>query len=779
MRSSGTLRQVVSFLLLGVFAACGSSSDEDAAGVDGAGGAAGSGGGPVCTTCTPAGPSVVTLPSPAGATVWTATTMDKILREAELPTQTGDALAMYAARNEHEPLQIVLRSAAASKATLSLSAFTGPSSAITRVSLHRVEYVHVAQPSDASSIPSGEIPDPLVPIDLGAEESLPAGKNQPYWLTVYVPEDAKAGDYTATLTVTVDGKSSAIPIKLHVYDFVLPKKIGFDGNWNASFSALGGDKSLEAVRALKDFFHEHRLVPSGVAWPAGLNYNGGIDYDCASGSFKDGTGPYDFAQLGPTYIDGKGWDGAGFPSFEVMQFVNNATPRPAEFCGVPRGPGHEGTDAYNAAWSKLLAAIDAYVVAHGWQDKAYYYVQNEPQDQADYDTAARLAKLTKAAAPHLRIAVSEEPKKEIAESPLAGGASYDLWWADLSEFEPGYAAQRQAKGEKVWWYFLYGDAPPRFNPITIDHPGIESRVPFWAAWKYRVSGFAYYSVTGWGADPYTNPRPEGTKQNGDGFLLYPPKDGKLVTSIRWELLREGAEDYEYFLLAQKGPAPKTPSDGAQVDTTVLSAVSSTTSYTRDAGALQHLRDQLGLYLEGKADGFPVLSSKPAGAHPRKAYYVNFQDPAGEPKASPLVVSGQTWEKIGWDPYAAAKGYGWSGENVGNPKIMLYQYLADAPVDELQRSVIYDDYGRTDTFAWDIENGKYEVTVSIGWYGKTYAKQRVVVEGKPLFADVATTPAEPYKKASVVVDVADGNVTLEVGQKDEYTMLNWMSIVPVP
>ena len=26
--------------------------------------------------------------------------------------------------------------------------------------------------------------------------------------------------------------------------------------------------------------------------------------------------------------------------------------------------------------------------------------------------------------------------------------------------------------------------------------------------------------------------------------------------------------------------------------------------------------------------------------------------------------------------------------------------------ELERSIIYDDYGRTDTFNWDIENGRY-------------------------------------------------------------------------
>lgn len=69
-------------------------------------------------------------------------------------------------------------------------------------------------------------------------------------------------------------------------------------------------------------------------------------------------------------------------------------------------------------------------------------------------------------------------------------------------------------------------------------------------------------------------------------------------------------------------------------------------------------------------------------------------------------------------------------------------------------------------------------MSIGWHDREYAQQRVVVEGTPLFDSVATTPVEPYRVASVTVDVADGKVTLEAGQTDQYTMLNWMSIVPV-
>ncbi len=770
-------RWVIGLALVG---ACGkgggASATEGTGGEMTAGATEPTGGDPVCTDCTPQGAMTYRLPSPAGAVVWTTTTMDKVLREAAPPDAEGPEILLYAAKGEFEPFQIAVQADADGVVRASLSEFAGPGT-IAPGTLHRVDYVQIAAPSDPGAIVSGQLPDPLVPIGAGSDVAAPGGRNQPLWFTVGVPPDAAAGDYTATLTVDVDGATQDIPVKLHVFDFALPQEIGFDGQWNGSFEALGGSESLEKVQALKDFFHEHRLVPSSVAWPAGLNYDGGIAYDCVSGAFVAEDNAYDFSQLGPKYIDGVGWNGVGFPSFMLMDFVDNSTPRPQQFCGVDRGPDHYGTPEYNAAWSKLLAAIDAYLVAHGWTGKGYYYVQNEPQGPEDHDLAAFLADLTKTAAPNLRIAVSEEPTPAIAENALGKGHSYDLWIADLSHFEPAYAAQRQALGEDVWWYFLYGDLPPHFNPITIDHPGIESRIGHWAAWKYRIRGFAYYSLTGWGGDPYADPRPQGTNQNGDGFLLYPPQGGALVTSIRWELLREGVEDFEYLRLAADGQLPATPDVAAGCDASADSAVSSITSFTRDASALKHLRDELGFYLEGARSGCPLLDSKAPGAHPRAEYDLNFQDPAGEPTADPLVVGGKTWQKIGWDAYDAGKGYGWSGPYIGDPMIMKYQYLADAPVDELQRSVIYNDYGRTDTFNWDIEDGLYTVTVSIGWSGKAYANQRVIVEGTPLFDSVATTDVDPYLVKSVDVTVADGNLTLEVGQMDEYTMLNWVSIVP--
>ena len=76
--------------------------------------------------------------------------------------------------------------------SVSVSEFTGPGP-LPPLTLHRVDYVQIAAPSDPGAILSGQIPDPLVPIALGTPVSVPAGQNQPLWFTARIPADAVAG----------------------------------------------------------------------------------------------------------------------------------------------------------------------------------------------------------------------------------------------------------------------------------------------------------------------------------------------------------------------------------------------------------------------------------------------------------------------------------------------------------------------------------------------------------------------------------------------------------
>jgi hypothetical protein len=175
----------------------------------------------------------------------------------------------------------------------------------------------------------------------------------------------------------------------------------------------------------------------------------------------------------------------------------------------------------------------------------------------------------------------------------------------------------------------------------------------------------------------------------------------------------------------------------------------------------------------------------SGIRPRGAYHVNFQDPAGQP-GSPLEVDGVTWIQVGWDAYDETQGYGWSGENIGNPAIALFGYDDVPGYSELQKSYIYDDYGRDNLFEFALEPGKYAVTVGVGRPGQGYPNDphNVTVEGQKLIDDELTTDAAPLIERSVTIELTDGSVSMVAGGKSAstgqyaYTFIGYLQVEPV-
>ena len=128
-------------------------------------------------------------------------------------------------------------------------------------------------------------------------------------------------------------------------------------------------------------------------------------------------------------------------------------------------------------------------------------------------------------------------------------------------------------GEKFWWYVSCTSRAPFCSPF-IDHPATDLRVWLWQNWQWNVTGILIWGADYWTsrADFLQNPyedtmsyvlesRPAEKRYygNGDGRFLYPPPaalepgaKGPIfappISSIRWEMLREGVEDYEYLYL---------------------------------------------------------------------------------------------------------------------------------------------------------------------------------------------------------------------------------------
>ncbi len=541
---------------------------------------------------------------------WTAPAVEKVLKTMAAPI-AHDPLRIFAAKGEFEPFQVIIRSTIAQGLAVSVSEFSGADGTLPSPRLHRVDYVNVTTAGDHFDR-FGPWPDPLFPLDNGSVVQFPAGENQPLWFTVQVPWDAAPGVYQGTVTVG----SATIPVELEVWDFGLPREIHLPSEWGFSWSHIvedvyqgygDWDCYWDMVEAFKQDFIDHRLIPKGVAWPAGLNYPGGVEYDCAGNLDPDAWGDWDFATIGGKYIHGEDGfnDGYGFPAFLALGPTSNWPPDslPYSFCGESRS-GVLGSPAFQAEWTQYLAAVDAYLVSDDYE-MAYYHVVNEPQTFDDYDIVGQISALTEAAAPHLRQLVSEQVEPDIHNHP---GAKIDVWMPTITNYEPVKSQDRQANhGEAVWWYYLYGDDPPLPNPILMSHPGTEARITPWLAWAERVDGLLHYSATDWSPNPWTTPNVTG-KDNGDGFFFYPPRqDGssldycgqnghRLVSSIRWENLRDGMEDYEYLWLLNGGK-PQVGASGA-ADDYVGQLVQSRTLFSRVPTDLAATRQAIARALGG-------------------------------------------------------------------------------------------------------------------------------------------------------------------------------------
>lgn len=724
--------------------------------------------------------------------IWTTMPSNRVFKADSVPSEKGSTVKVAVAKNEFEPFVIVAKPESSQSIRVSVENFGD--SIICEI--YQVKYVPIEQASDNLGR-TGDYPDPLWPIENNASVELTENENTAFWFSLYVPESVVSGDYDSIVTIG----NINIPVNLHVFNFAIPYDLHVKSQMNFSYQTILHAYNVSEgywmyVEKIKQFFIDHRLTPKSVLWPGGLTGTGGepfISYDCATGNFSD---PYDiwgFEKLANQYVNGQNFNnGTGFPSFMAMTFQNNdasADQRPLEFCNISRTDSdwydsNQPNSDYNTRWFAYISHLEQYLSNQHYLDKAYYYFANEPQDQADYDAVAWYSQELKRAAPGLKLMLSEEPKAEIYNHPQFPDAKIDIWLPVLNQYDPKQSHERaRSHNEETWIYFLHGTRPPYFNPITLDHPGIESKLTGWFLWKYRIRGIAYYSLNNWSKNPWTDPMTD--QHNGDWFMMYPPSETnevitygsnnhRLVPSIRLELMRDSLEDYEYLFVLNQHQQPHIDQVN-DADTQVDKIISGLTSYTRDDAFIYNLRWQMGLKNGNEIQTIPDIT--PQYQHPRTLeepgnYYINFQDPASEPVDDPLIIDQKTYIKIGWHSYNKTDGYGWFGDM----QHVMYRYLdLNNGSDPRQQSILYDDWGRQKTFEFDLPNGRYQVTVSAGWQGRKYAHNKIDIEGISFIDDEAT---DPYIVRSHEIEISDNKLTMQMGIFNEYTMLNYMDIEAV-
>ncbi len=228
----------------------------------------------------------------------------------------------------------------------------------------------------------------------------------------------------------------------------------------------------------------------------------------------------------------------------------------------------ENTPHYQALFSSYCTQVQEHLRHKGWLDEAYVYWFDEPAPK-DYAFVNNGFARLKAAAPDINRMLTEQ-----VEPALIGGPN--IWCPVSNQYQHEPAELRRQHGEKFWWYVCTGPKAP-YCTLFIDHPGTELRIWLWQTWQRRIDGILVWQSNYWTSsaaypdqpqNPYEDPMgwrsgystPKGEKRpwgNGDGRFIYPPvaaadshPDRPIlegpVDSIRWEMLRDGIEDYEYL-----------------------------------------------------------------------------------------------------------------------------------------------------------------------------------------------------------------------------------------
>ena len=124
-----------------------------------------------------------------------------------------------------------------------------------------------------------------------------------------------------------------------------------------------------------------------------------------------------------------------------------------------------------------------------------------------------------------------------------------------------------ARGDRMWTYICNAPIKP-YGALFADYPGTWQRPIFWQTYERSATGFLYWSCNAWDyhghkIDPWEdlwnsckglNPGEEPVPVYAEGILCYPGMkvgiDGP-VSSIRMKIFRDGIEDYELFVIAEK------------------------------------------------------------------------------------------------------------------------------------------------------------------------------------------------------------------------------------
>lgn len=378
-------------------------------------------------------------------------------------------------------------------------------------------------------------------LDIVKIRDVKARMTQPIWMNIWVPQSAKPGKYSGTMTVSAkDMAPMKLRFEVEVLERILPEPKDWVFHldlWQNPYAVaryyqvpLWSKEHFDAMRPIMKMLAnagQEAITTSIMHKPWAGQTEDHFDSMVTRIKRIDGSWSYDYAvfdkwvefMLNDIGIDGMISCYTMIPWALTFDYYDEATNR-VQFINTK-----PGDKEYADYWGTFLKDFSRHLRQKGWFDKTAISMDERPME------AMREAiKVIKQADPEFKITLAGNYHPEIQE---------DLYYLSIAyghKFPEDVKAERERKGQISTLYTCCAEAFP--NTFTFSAPA-EATWTIVHAVAGGYDGYLRWAVNSWTADPLRDSRFR-TWAAGDTYSIYPgPR-----SSIRFERLVEGLQDAE-------------------------------------------------------------------------------------------------------------------------------------------------------------------------------------------------------------------------------------------
>lgn len=410
------------------------------------------------------------------------------------------------------------------------------------------------KPEDFASSLSPDMLDDLKSFNLEKKT------NRPVWVSVSIPQDAQAGLYQGTVTVSAKGQPAQnLALEVEVINQTLPKSsewVYHLDQWQHPSAVarvegleMWSDAHFEAMKPVMKMLADagQKVITTTLnkdPWNV-QTYDPYADMITWTKN-ADGSWTYDYAVFDRwvQFMTDLGVKDM-INCYSIIPWNNEIHYKDASKGELVNVVAKPGTAVFDELWTPFLKDFVRHLRTKGWLDKTNIAIDEREREQMD----AAFALLNKVA-PEIGISYADN-QKTYQRFPNSEDISISVG----HPFSKEDIINRKGRGLNSTFYICCSDGFP--NQFTFSEPA-ESTYLGWYALATGFDGMLRWAYNSWVENPLQDSRFR-TWPAGDTYIVYP----KGRSSIRYERMLEGIQDYEKARIVLK--ALKDKNDQKNLD----------------------------------------------------------------------------------------------------------------------------------------------------------------------------------------------------------------------